>query len=97
MDIRRFSGDHIRGDFGRIDESIHLVFMWLSHTDNVEVIRYMRNDMIVLINTMVDGENCTIWLLVAAILPCVEIYRFNNMPKVSALLAFCEGYPPIDH
>ena len=45
----------------------------------------------VLINTMLDGEKFTIWLLVAAILPRVKICRCNNMPKVSALLALCEG------
>ena len=45
----------------------------------------------VLINTMLDGEKFTIWLLLAAILPPVKICRCNNMPKVSALLALCEG------
>ena len=45
----------------------------------------------VLINAMLDGEKFTIWLLVAAILLRVKICRCNNMPKVSALLALCEG------
>ena len=34
----------------------------------------MRNDMIVPINTMLDGENVTIWLPVTAILSRVNIY-----------------------
>ena len=51
----------------------------------------MHNDMNVLINAMLDGEKFTIWLLVAAILPRVKICQCNNMPKVSALLALCEG------
>ena len=51
----------------------------------------MRNDMNVLVNNMLDGEKFTIWLLVAAILPRVKLCRCNNMPKVSALLALCEG------
>ena len=77
--------------------SIDSVFMWLCHMDNIEAKKSsMRNDMNVLINTTLDGEKFTIWLLVAgllvaAILPRVKICRCNNMPKVSALLALCEG------